>query len=195
MNAPFSTLGAPEPQIVTFTPAMRTLIADAIESLILLLDEIDGDAEHEEDHDFESETDMEPNLGATAAMNQDRAWKATIGETDAEQDDADKEPSLGAPERHPSIIGWSAGDRQARWADGSGAMEEEQVNEDGDGGFNDSVDHEPSLGAINPDPLTGSGMDQTAWSRGNADDCESEHDGREPDADDEPRFVPAFEAG
>jgi hypothetical protein len=32
------------PQVVVFTPAMRTLIADAIESLILLLDEIDGDA-------------------------------------------------------------------------------------------------------------------------------------------------------
>jgi hypothetical protein len=36
-NAPFSTMGKPEPQIVVFTPAMRTLIADAIESLILLM--------------------------------------------------------------------------------------------------------------------------------------------------------------
>jgi hypothetical protein len=52
MNAPFSTMGPPEPKIVVFTPAMRMLIADAIESLILLLDEIDGDAEHEQDHDF-----------------------------------------------------------------------------------------------------------------------------------------------
>ena len=63
MNAPFSTMGRPEPQIVVFTPAMRTLIADAIESLILLLDEIDGDVEHEEDADFENEPDMEPSLG------------------------------------------------------------------------------------------------------------------------------------
>jgi hypothetical protein len=45
MNSPFLTGGTPEPQIVIFTPAMRTLIADAIESLILL---IDGDADHEE---------------------------------------------------------------------------------------------------------------------------------------------------
>jgi hypothetical protein len=64
MNAPFSTVGAPEPQIVVFTPAMRTLIADAIESLILLLDEIDGDADHEEDADFEEGSDAEPSLGA-----------------------------------------------------------------------------------------------------------------------------------
>ncbi|MCW2276125.1 hypothetical protein GJ654_19850 [Rhodoblastus acidophilus] len=34
-------------QIVEFTPAMRVLIADAIEALILLLDEIDGDADLE----------------------------------------------------------------------------------------------------------------------------------------------------
>jgi hypothetical protein len=38
LNAPFSTMGKPEPQIIVFTPAMRTLIADAIESLMLLLD-------------------------------------------------------------------------------------------------------------------------------------------------------------
>jgi hypothetical protein len=100
MNAPFSTIGAPEPQIVVFTPGMRALIADAIESLILLLDEIDGDAEHEEDADFEAEPDLEPSLGATNSINQVRAWKATIAETDAEQEhdgrepDADDEPQF-----------------------------------------------------------------------------------------------------
>jgi hypothetical protein len=40
-------------QIVEFTPAMRTLIADAIEALILLLDEIDGDADFEDEPDSE----------------------------------------------------------------------------------------------------------------------------------------------
>ena len=85
---------------------MRTLIADAIESLVLLLDEIDGDAEHEQDTDFEGEPDLEPSLGATHSMDQSIAWRPTISET-----------------------------------------------------------------------------------------AEHEHDGREPDGDDEPRFVPAFEAG
>jgi hypothetical protein len=40
-------------QILEFTPAMRTLIEDAIEALILLLDEIDGDADLEETWDRE----------------------------------------------------------------------------------------------------------------------------------------------
>ena len=76
MNAPFSTMGRPEPQIVVFTPAMRTLIADAIESLILLLDEIDGDVEHEEDADFENEPDMERSLGAMNSINQSMRGRA-----------------------------------------------------------------------------------------------------------------------
>jgi hypothetical protein len=38
-----------------FTPGMRTLIADAIEALILLLDEIDGDADLEPEPDHEPE--------------------------------------------------------------------------------------------------------------------------------------------
>lgn len=40
-------------QIVEFTPAMRVLIADAIEALILLLDEIDGSADFEDEPDSE----------------------------------------------------------------------------------------------------------------------------------------------
>src|SRR5450432_3010201 len=92
MNAPFSTMGKPEPQIVVFTPAVRTLIADAIESLILLLDEIDGDVEHEENADFENEPDMEPSLGATNGINQVRAWQSASGELDAEQEHDGREP-------------------------------------------------------------------------------------------------------
>jgi hypothetical protein len=56
-------MGKQEPQIVVFTPAMRTLIADAIESLILSLDEIDGDAEAEDDDPAEEKGDAEPSLG------------------------------------------------------------------------------------------------------------------------------------
>jgi len=58
MNAPLSPMTPDAPQVVLFTPGMRTLIADAIESLILLLDEIDGDAELE-DCDPGEETDAE----------------------------------------------------------------------------------------------------------------------------------------
>jgi hypothetical protein len=52
-------------QILEFRPGMRRLIEDAIESLILLLDEIDGDDDLEGDPmedgaDDEEETDHEP---------------------------------------------------------------------------------------------------------------------------------------
>ncbi|WP_442755884.1 hypothetical protein ACNHKD_04305 [Methylocystis sp. JAN1] len=43
---------------------MRTLIEDALESLLLLLDEIDGDPDIEEEQDREDGADDEPSLGA-----------------------------------------------------------------------------------------------------------------------------------
>ena len=86
MNAPFSPMTPDAPQLVVFTPAMRTLIADAIESLILLLDEIDGDVELEDCDPAEESADLEPSLGATADVDQSFAWLATIAETDAEHE-------------------------------------------------------------------------------------------------------------
>ncbi len=46
-------------QIIEFTPAMRTLIKDAIEAPVLLLDEIDGDAGLEDGWNLEEEPDRE----------------------------------------------------------------------------------------------------------------------------------------
>lgn len=42
-----------QPVAIEFRPGMRRLIEDAIESMLLLLDEIDGDADFEEQHDRE----------------------------------------------------------------------------------------------------------------------------------------------
>ena len=42
-----------EPIMLEFRPAMRRLIEDSIESLILLLDEIDDDPDLEDSHDRE----------------------------------------------------------------------------------------------------------------------------------------------
>ncbi|MBB4201139.1 hypothetical protein GGD83_004977, partial [Rhodoblastus sphagnicola] len=50
-------------QIVEFTPSMRVLIADAIEALILLLDEIDGDADLEDESDEEEIDEPCPDRG------------------------------------------------------------------------------------------------------------------------------------
>jgi hypothetical protein len=79
-------------QVITFTPGMRTLICDAIEAMILLLDEIDGDPELEKDVDCESEPDLEPSLGATHGMDQRHTWQATIADTDAEHEHDGREP-------------------------------------------------------------------------------------------------------
>ncbi|MGA2795797.1 MAG: hypothetical protein ABSE69_20240 [Roseiarcus sp.] len=100
MNAPIGARERTEPQIVTFTPGMRRLIADAIEALILLLDEIDGDADFEEDDPAEENGDLEPILGATHSIDQTIAWRATQStildsepEHDGREPDADFEPN------------------------------------------------------------------------------------------------------
>jgi hypothetical protein len=86
MHPPFSTMTPDVPQVVVLTPSMRRLIAEAIESLILRLDEIDGDAELEDCDPAEEGTDAEPSLGVTSDVGQSLAWLATIVETDAEHD-------------------------------------------------------------------------------------------------------------
>lgn len=87
------------PLFVEFRPSMRSLIEDAVEGLLLLLDEIDGDADiemddpPEEDDPAEDGGDAgESSLGATEALNQCHAWRDTAGWI-AEYGEA--EPSLG----------------------------------------------------------------------------------------------------
>lgn len=91
---------------VEFRPSMRSLIEDAVESLLLLLDEIDGDADiemddpPEEDDPAEDGGDAEPNLGANGAaylpdqvhwaqgVSDDR--EENIGADDREHDEAER---------------------------------------------------------------------------------------------------------
>jgi hypothetical protein len=113
------TTGAP--LFVEFRPSMRRLIEDAVESLLLLLDEIDGDADIEED--------------------------------DSPEDVGDAEPSLGAPE-----VGYLCS--QTRWAQGRG----DDLEDEHDGREPD-VDDEPSLGS-------GSIQNQECWAIGADDDRE-----------------------
>jgi hypothetical protein len=61
---------------IEFRPGMRRLIEDAIESLILLLDEIDGDGDFEENPDREDDDPPEydhcglPDHGSPFEMDQ-----------------------------------------------------------------------------------------------------------------------------
>jgi hypothetical protein len=71
---------------------------------MLLLDEIDGDVEHEEDADFENEPDMEPSLGATNGINQERAWQSASGEIDAKHEHDGREPDADWERDGPPFI-------------------------------------------------------------------------------------------
>jgi hypothetical protein len=101
INAPLSHMTPEAPRIVVFTPAMRTLIADAIESLILLLAEIDGDVECEADGSDEDGADMESSLGAATDVDQSIAWLATVRETDTEGERDGREPEADQPNFFP----------------------------------------------------------------------------------------------
>jgi hypothetical protein len=103
VNAPLADEGEAAPQILIFTPAMRRLVCDAIESLILLLDEIDGDAEIEDDGSAEDVGDAEPSLGAPPNASYWVASQSWIidgegDEHDGREPDEDFEPNAASTE-------------------------------------------------------------------------------------------------
>ena len=86
---------------VEFRPNMRRLIADAIESLLLLLDEIDGDADREEEPDLEDGHDAERGYtGRWPLCAFDETLQASVSNSDADGDADSAEHSSNA-ERWP----------------------------------------------------------------------------------------------
>jgi hypothetical protein len=59
---------------IEFRPGMRRLIEDAIESLILLLDEIDGDPDGEDEGQAEDGGDAEPDADDEEEDGRSRAF-------------------------------------------------------------------------------------------------------------------------
>lgn len=57
---------------IELTPSMRALVETAIESLLLLLDEIDGDADFEEYPDHEAVGGDEPSLRRVSRLREGR---------------------------------------------------------------------------------------------------------------------------
>lgn len=174
---------------VEYEPGMRGKIAAAIDGLLAVLDQIDGDENLEDDELAEPDADEEPSLGATEAHFLDlspgvqgirllsadqRRWAAGSGDDreaehdgsedghDAEEDRSDFELSLAATLAVNQMDAWRLDD------DGADLEDEHDGSE-------------PSLGA--PEPWNG---DQTNWPSGNDRDLEEEHDGREPDVGAEP---------
>jgi hypothetical protein len=84
---------AGSPLFVEYRPDTRRRIAAAVDVLVALLDEIDGDADIEEDNPPEDDApcddvgDSEPALGATVATDQRVSW--AIGGEDFERDEAE----------------------------------------------------------------------------------------------------------
>lgn len=176
MNAPLPNLQTEtelQPSIATVTPAMRKLIAEAIDNLLLFLDELDGDP------------DIEPTMAGDAFVHETR-WggSGSLDECEPSEDaepDEDGEPWLASPENHPngpSEPMFSRSDRgsQTSWARGSsGDGEEDDDGEPDDSGFGDmdgmleeaETSGEPSLGwtaAINQAGRNWHGTSKLPWS-------------------------------
>jgi len=137
------------------------MAADAVDHLIALMDALDAATE-----------DMEPEAGYDLPEGDDERCASS---------EVDDEPTLGAPEQHPSCYQFALCDTtssQEHWADGSTRHDEaEVVNEDGtdlDAGELDEADLEPSLGA--PEVAFGRHepfrVDQTHWAGGGLSDLE-----------------------
>ena len=132
----------------------RQEVAETIERLIAILDQIDGEADLEPAGDEEEDgTEGEPSLGWTTT-EASYGVKPLAWSVDAELDDADAEPSLAAPESVSTSLGPSYPDRysvgprrtsegrQTHWAAGdSQDLEGDPLEDDEAGG-----DDEPSLG-------------------------------------------------
>jgi hypothetical protein len=96
---------------------------------------------------------------------------------DTENDTADDEPYHGAPEQQAGS--WKGIDASVGGDDGE-EVELGWIEMEARFGRYRAADvYEPSLGSNNS-------IDQAKWSKGGNDDSEEEHDGREPDSDNEP---------
>jgi len=149
--------------------AVRSRVATVVEQLtgvldemIAALDQIDGDDSLEANGDELDASfpnggframqhpceDAEPSLGWTTTLNQ--AGNRGLSDCNDLEDDADKEPSLGALERHPSGGFFGGNDRlasdQTRW--GAGRTDDLEEQCEGGGGDDDVRDN-----PIEPTPI------------------------------------------
>lgn len=193
---------------LNLSPSTRKKIEHALDKLIALLDACDPDPDLEPSlgsdpygsQDLEGDTsDDEPSLGATEALNQERAWRTPVvsgidlefdGDTcpDADKEpDADGEPWLaGCPmdggrdleldpaDEEPSLGATAAVNQERAWKLGSWWQ---GTDLEFDGETTPSADAEPSLGSLNS--YSGNG-DQSSWAAGSADDREGNSSDDEP---------------
>jgi hypothetical protein len=188
----------------------RPELERVIEALITMLDDIDPDSDLEDNGDYETNGDDEPSLGSLDQQRQDR-WAAGSNpangyDIDLELDTADDEPSLGSTgclgfdNQMNSWGGPCSGTTDDRERTGYACETEDEepslgwgadVNQAGltQGYIVDGTEREPSLGRTEMQSRFGrygwlgcSDLEEQCEDEG------AEHDGREPDHDDEPDY-------
>ncbi|TPN53979.1 hypothetical protein [Mesorhizobium sp. B1-1-7] len=135
---------------LAMTPTLRLQLATTIESLIALLDEIDGDS------DVEATGDDEPSLGWNAA-GQPGFTEDVEFDTGDDEDGHDREPTLGASNDYN-------GSRNQTWSyQGSSQQDECEVENEHGGDIldepHDEEDRESFLGWTEKCGQTGVGLD------------------------------------
>lgn len=155
---------------------LRARIEQAVEQLIATLDATGGDEDHEDGGDDELTGDEEPSLGSIE-VHPSPGFYRTVGE------------AYGLI----SQVQWAAGNDDD--CEGDSVGEDDEAN----------GDDEPSLGSLESHPMAGDvgvimrdriegltgggerrqGGDQSRWGSSDSSDLEDEHDGREPEEDDQ----------
>ncbi len=110
------------PLFVEYRPGMRRRIAAAVEALLDLMDQIDGDADFEDDDPLEDDApaedigDNEPSLGAPGAAFFPSQSHWSQGKLDDREDESelfedggDEEPELGATVATDQNVAWAIG--------------------------------------------------------------------------------------
>lgn len=135
----FSTPDGP-----TFLPSVEQLVEDLVE--LLNMDLLDPDLEV--GGDDEEAGDAEPSLGSFDQMpNQSKSWRQTEGSgwtTDAEQDNADAEPSLAALHHQINQENWSGGGTDEGEGDEHDGSEPDAEGEPDLGSFDRMTDQRKS---------------------------------------------------
>jgi hypothetical protein len=136
---------------------LRTKAADEIDRLLAFLDAVDDtDVDSQCEDNPVDDLETEPSLGWTDS----EAKHGRYGDSwsvDVELDKCDDEPSLGSSAALSSSS-------QAHWAQGA-SDEREDMNEDGDSSWANTVDDEPSLAST-------ATINQEKWSDGDGNDRE-----------------------
>ena len=127
----------------------------------------------------EVDTDLEPSLAGTRGDDREYDPADPPAHEGIDENELDGSGSPSGDDCEEAELGWPAMTNQDRALKSCKTYVTDRGNLHGYGYV---CDGEPSLGSVET-------VDQTGWARGNSLDYEAEHDGREPQGDEEPDLV------